>query len=91
MPRRYDQPRPTLAELRAHISWCWVYCDNPACLHSAPVAFVPLMIRWGMDASSDMLRRSARCSVCGHKGATLKHPSWVDMQVGWQPFPTDRT
>ena len=25
------------------------------CLHHSPVAFVPLMIRWGADASSDKL------------------------------------
>jgi len=56
-------------------------------LHHAPVAFVPLMIRWGANASSDKLRRYARCTVCGHKGATLQHPGWVDTVVGFQPFP----
>ena len=76
---------PTLAELREHSAWVWVYCDK--CLHHAPVAFVPLMIRWGSDASSDKLRRCARCAVCGHKGATLQHPGWVDTVVGFQPFP----
>jgi hypothetical protein len=55
---------PTLAELREHSAWVWVYCER--CLHHSPVAFVPLMIRWGADASSDKLRRSARCTVCGH-------------------------
>jgi hypothetical protein len=53
----------------------------------ALTAFVPLMIRWGGDASSDKLRRCARCTVCGHKGATLQHPSWVDRGIGFQPFP----
>jgi hypothetical protein len=28
------------------------------------------VIRWGADASSDVLRRAGRCTVCGHKGAT---------------------
>jgi hypothetical protein len=77
---------PTLAELREHGAWTWVYCDK--CLHHAPVAFVPLMIRWGADVSSDKLRQCARCSVCGHKGATLQHPGWVVAVVGFQPFPT---
>jgi hypothetical protein len=77
---------PTLAELREHTAWTWVYCDK--CLHHAPVAFVPLMIRWGTSASSDMLRRCAKCTICGHKGATLQHPGWVDAVVGFQPFPT---
>ncbi len=26
------------------------------------------IIRWGPDASSDMLRKSARGTACGHKG-----------------------
>jgi hypothetical protein len=77
---------PTLAELRQHSAWFWVYCDK--CSHRAPVAFVPLIIQWGADASSDKLRRSAKCSECGHKGATLQHPGWVDKVVGFQPFPT---
>jgi hypothetical protein len=34
---------PTLAELRKHIPWVWVYCEK--CLHRAPVAFAPLQIR----------------------------------------------
>jgi hypothetical protein len=46
---------PTLAELRKHSSWVWVYCER--CLHHSPAAFVPLMIRWGADASSDKLRQ----------------------------------
>ena len=77
---------PTLAELREHSAWAWVYCER--CQHHSPVAFVPLMIRCGADASSDKLRRCARCGVCGHKGATLQHPGWVDAIVGFQPFPT---
>ena len=37
--------------------------------------------RWGMDASSDVLRRNARCSACGRRRATLQHPSWRDRWV----------
>jgi hypothetical protein len=51
------------------------------------MAIAPLIIRWGSDASSDMLRRSARCSKCDHKGATLMLPSWVSTTVGFAPFP----
>jgi hypothetical protein len=36
-----------------------------------------------------MLRRCALCTVCGHKGATLQHPGWIENGVGWQPFPVD--
>jgi len=78
---------PTLAELRNASPWFWVYCRQNDCTHYAPMAFVPLMIRWGADASSDRLRQAARCTRCGGKGAMLMHPSYVDRIVGFQPFP----
>jgi len=46
----------TLAELRRCTPWLWIHCEY--CQHRSPAAIVPLMIRWGADASSDMLRRS---------------------------------
>jgi hypothetical protein len=58
-----------------------------ACDHRVAVALVPFVIRWGSDASSDMLRRNTRCAACGRRGATLQHPSWGDAVTGWQPFP----
>lgn len=77
----------TLTDLRRHSPWVWLYCER--CQHRAPMAFTPLIIRWGPGASSDRLRRSARCTKCGGKGATLQHPGWVDAQAGFQPFPVD--
>jgi hypothetical protein len=56
-------PVPTLEQLRRDCHWCWVVCER--CLHRRAVAFVPLIIRWGPDTSSDALRRSARCGKCG--------------------------
>ncbi len=44
----------------------------------------------GPNTSSDVLRRSARCTVCGTKGATLKHPSWAGEQIGFAPFPVPK-
>jgi len=55
--------------------WLWVWCRNVRCRHKAPVALAPLIIRWGRDASSDLLRQSARCRRCGRRGADLQHPS----------------
>jgi hypothetical protein len=55
----------------------------------APMAIAPLIIRWGPDTSSDMLRRCARCTVCGHKGATLQGPGWKNGEVEWEPFPVE--
>ena len=47
----------------------------------------PYVIRWGADASSDLLRERARCARCGSLGADLYHASWQDMTVGYAPFP----
>jgi len=65
--------------------WLWLRCN--ACGHCVAVALVPFVIRWGADASSDVLRTHARCTVCGRRGASLQHPSWADESVGWEPFP----
>jgi hypothetical protein len=45
---------PTLAQLQrsAPGKWCWAYCVAYGCLHHAPMAIAPLIIRWGPDASS---------------------------------------
>jgi hypothetical protein len=48
------------------------------------------VIRYGPNASSDIIRQRARCTVCGHKGAMLRYPSWVNRTVGVQPFPVER-
>jgi len=46
---------------------------NAAC----SVAFVPLIIRWGPEASSNLIRRSERCTM----GATLQHPCGAGMDL----------
>jgi hypothetical protein len=63
---------------------------NPGCLHRAPKALTPLMIRWGADAGGDMLRRSALCVRCGRKGATLTLYNWMGLDTGLAPFPVER-
>jgi hypothetical protein len=79
-------PVPTLGELqRGDGKWCWLWCEK--CWRKAPFAFAAAVIQWGADASSDVLRQRARCKVCGNKGATIQHPSWVGEAVGFQPFP----
>jgi hypothetical protein len=64
--------RRTLADLRGVTPWLWVICER--CQHRSPTALAPWIIRWGADASSHMLRRSARCTQCGGKGAGLQTP-----------------
>jgi hypothetical protein len=67
----------------------WICCEKRECLHRAPVALAPAIIRWGPDASSDMLRRRVRCLKCGSKGATLQVPGWVNREVGIRPLPVE--
>jgi hypothetical protein len=81
----------TLGQLHRPPGWVWVYCTRYAqlCQDHAPMALAPLVIRWGSDTSSDMLRRCACCTRCGNKGATLQCPGWVANGVAdWAPFPT---
>jgi hypothetical protein len=80
-------PRPTLGDLQRSTAWVWLWCER--CHHHAPFACAPAVIRWGPDASSDMLRQRTRCTSCGGKGATLQHPGWADTNTGFQPFPID--
>ena len=90
MSREPGGPAATLEQLRQFAPWVWVYCSNPHCLRSQPVALAPYIIRWGPDASSDMLRAWARCRRCGTKGATLQLPGWGGRSIGVAPFPFDR-
>jgi hypothetical protein len=79
-------PRATtrLGDLHRATPWLWLNCER--CQHHAPLAWVAV-IRWGVNASSDVLRQRARCTCCGHKGATLQHPDWAGANVGFMPFP----
>jgi len=84
--RERPGPRATLGQLqRGSSPWCWLCCEK--CQHRTAIALAPFVIRWGPNESSDKLRHSARCTVCGTKGATLQHPSWMGEQVGFQPWP----
>jgi hypothetical protein len=83
--RRPSGPRPTLGQLQRLHPWCWLHCER--CQHKAPMAFAPLVIRWGADTSSDQLRRCARCTRCGNKGATLQHTGWAGEHIGFAPWP----
>jgi hypothetical protein len=49
----------------------------------------PFVIRWGPDASSNVMRERLRCAKCGHRGAVIQHPGWMGAQIGEQPFPAE--
>src|SRR5437773_2332441 len=87
-------PVPTLGELQHGTPWVWAYCQGldrigRPCMHRTPLALAPFVIRWGAEASSDVMRERLRCAVCGHRGTVLQHPSWMDAQIGEQPFPAN--
>jgi hypothetical protein len=73
-----------------HAHRFWLYSNNPhKCRHYRATPLAPLVIPWGADASSNVLRKCARCSKCGHRGATMIHPSMDSEESGiYQPFPT---
>jgi len=85
-----------MGQLHKENCWVWLYCehrlppDHQPCGHSAPMAIAPLVIRWGPNASTDKLRRCAKCKKCGGQGASIKAPSWVNSLTGFQPFPVER-
>ena len=81
-------PPATLANLQRDPKWVWLHCH--ACPHHAPAAVAPFVIRWGPEASPDLLRQAARCTACGGKGAMLMRPSWAGNLIGWAPFPIGR-
>jgi hypothetical protein len=81
-------PIPTLASLRRSTCWLWLYCK--VCPHHAPQALAPVIIGWGPETSSNVLRQRAHCTRCGARGATLMHPTWGGEDVGLSPFPADR-
>ncbi len=67
----HSAPPPTMAQVRRNWCWVWVHCRDPHCRHTAAMALASLIIRWGEEASSDLINQRARCTACGHKGATV--------------------
>jgi hypothetical protein len=80
--------RTTLGDLHRATPWVWVYCEK--CPYHAPLACAVPVIRWGAKVSSDKLRQCARCTACGHKGATIQHLGWAGEHIGFMPFPAPR-
>jgi hypothetical protein len=95
-PSAVPGPIPTIGELQAgSCKWVWAICDGTdrsgrhPCLHRAPLALAPFVIRWGADASSDVMRQCLRCALCGHRGACIQHPSWEGAEIGFQAYPVE--
>jgi hypothetical protein len=77
-PRPPAPQVPTLGQLLHQPYWLWLRCD--ACGHRVAVALVPFVIRWGADASSDVLRTQARCTSADDMGRACSiqaGPTWL--------------
>ena len=74
---------PTIGEARTGYEWVWIYCETPFCHHHAAVPLVPLLIRWGPDAPSRLLRTCFRCTHCGGRVTSIRTPSWGGKDVGF--------
>jgi hypothetical protein len=85
---KHTPAETTLADLQKQAGWVWVCREGTGCGHRAPVAIAPFAIRWGLDASSDLIRDRLRCSKCSRVGVTIQMPSWAGNAIGTQPFPT---
>jgi hypothetical protein len=85
---KHPAARTALGDLHRATPWLWLYSEK--CSHSSPLACAVVVIRWGAETSSHKLRRSARCTACGHKGATIQRPSWGGTDVLPRSFGADR-
>ncbi len=76
--QKREKPGPvlTLSQLHKGSLWLMAHCTRTGCNHGRPISVAWAVIRWGPDASSDVLRRNLVCEACGHRGAVLYHPSW---------------
>jgi hypothetical protein len=59
-------------------------------VETAPLALAAPTIRWGPEASSNVLRTRLRCTRCGARYTSLRHPGHVNAIVGTAPFPVRR-
>jgi hypothetical protein len=59
----------TLLTLQKRASWWWLVCGNYNCMHAAPIALAPFIIRFGLDAPRERLERGAT-------GADTKAAGW---------------
>lgn len=86
---RYPPSSVTLGELadRTDPDWTWFYCDTLDCTHHVGIRFKTLAERYGAATRWDDMLARMKCTKCGHRGATARHPSHDVNTQGWQRFP----
>jgi hypothetical protein len=70
--RREVVSPPTLEQLRRSAPWWWVCCRNARCLHKAPVALTPFIIRWGPDIER---LSTCLCALLGLRAQGCRPPT----------------
>lgn len=84
----FDPSVPTIVDLLRDAGWVILNCGNEfGCGRRIATQFPTFIAKYGADASSDIVRVTAKCSVCGHQGATTTAPSWAGQDKGWAAFP----
>lgn len=89
----YDAP---LHMLRRAVPWVKIICEGTdanglPCTNMGAAAVVPHMIRHGPAAPISRMLAAFRCTKCGHRRASMQHPSWgLDRDNGFPPFPVMR-
>lgn len=85
---RHGPATTTIADLMADpAGWWQLCCTRSHCRRVVASDLKVFAAKWGADASSDMIREKARCSVCGQRGVELTHPSYMGRDQGWAKFP----
>ena len=81
-------PRPSLGSYaNDNPDWAWFYCDTITCTYHAAIRFRTLIDKHGPDIGMDAILGRMRCPRCGHRGATMRAPSWGADGKGFTPFP----
>lgn len=85
--RAREPAQTTIGDLLAEAGWVILNCENPACGRRVATQLPAFIEKFGPDASSDLVRDTARCAECGHKGVTTTTPSWAGADKRWSVFP----
>lgn len=77
----------TLRDILKDGGWAILNCDNPACGRRVASRLPAFIAKYGPDASTNVVRANAVCTVCGTRGCTMTAPSWDGADKGWAEFP----
>lgn len=81
-------PAPMLSDTPDHdlIGYCANYGPGEPCRHSAKLDRAALLARYG-DMDMDEFRRRMRCTVCGHRGGSVRLVTRSGVRAEWPGAP----